>query len=301
MTFKAAEYARYTGARSKTPAWMPLAELAIERGWKSKWVRRITSMSLMMALGLVILMYVLNQIMPSWRDLTQQVGVLAGQESDAFVIDAGIYLQFLRFFVYPVLLPLSLLFGYDLISKDIETNALDAYFSRPISPLSYIMGRSLAFVGFLMAATFVPILLVWIADWATSDAAHFDLISHVPWGMFWSLLLISVTLALLVQAITTITKSGMWTNITFVFIFVVMHMLSQILYFITDEPAVRALSVLHNTGVVCAVALNEIPAISEDTILSSAPPNVSLNIMIATSVISFLIVYRGLKRRTFLG
>jgi len=298
MTFKAAEYERYTGPRSKMPAWMPLAELALSRGWKSKWVRRITTLSLMQGVGLMIMMYALNQVVPSWRELTQQVGVLAGGDSDDFVIDAGIYLIFLFWFVYPVLLPLSLLFGYDLISKDIETNALDSYFARPITPLGYILGRSLAFVGFLMTATFGPMILVWISDWATSGDAHLELIAIVPFAMFWSLLLISVTLSLLVQAITTITKSGMWTNITFVFIFILMHILSKILYEITDLPEVQALSVLHNTGVVCEYALHQIPA---ETNHPSAPAHVSISVMLITSVISFIIVHRGLKRRTFLG
>ena len=280
------------------PAWVPLAELALSRGWKSIWVRRITSFSLMLGVGMMIMMYTMNQIMPGWRDLTQQVGAIAGGDSGDWEIDAGVYLKLLRLFVYPVLLPLSLLFGYDLISKDIETNALDAYFSRPISPLSYIIGRSVAFIGFLMTATFGPMMLVWISDWATSNDAHFSQIAIVPFGMFWSLLLISVTLSLLVQAITTITRSGLWTNISFVFIFIVLSILANIIFAITMNPNALALSILHNTGVVCEYALNEIPSKSARP---STPANVSIAVMLTTSLVSFLIVYRGLKRRTFLG
>jgi len=261
-------------------------------------VRRITSLSLMQGVVMMIMMYALNQVVPSWRELTQQVGVIAGGDSDDFVIDAGMYLVLLKWFVYPVLLPLSLLFGYDLISKDIETNALDAYFSRPISPLSYILGRSVAFVGFLMTATFGPMILVWISDWATSSDTHLQQIAIVPFGMFWSLLLISVTLSLLVQAITTITKSGLWTNISFVFIFIVVSILANIIFAITGNSDVLALSILHNTGVVCEYALNEIPTNSQ---LFKASANVSIMVMLTTSLVSFLIVYRGLKHRTFLG
>ncbi|MBC8371556.1 MAG: hypothetical protein H8E25_16250 [Planctomycetes bacterium] len=298
MAFKAAEYQRYSGPRSKIPAWVPLAGLALSRGWKSKWVRRITSLSLMLGAGMMIMMYTMNQILPGWRDLTEQVGAIAGGDSGDWEIDAGVYLKLLKLFVYPVLLPLSLLFGYDLISKDIETNALDAYFSRPISPLSYILGRSVAFVGFLMTATFGPMMLVWISDWATSNDAHFSQIAIVPFGMFWSLLLISVTLSLLVQAITTITRSGLWTNISFVFIFIVLSILANIIFAITMNPNALALSILHNTGVVCEYALNEMPT---KRALPSAPANVSILVMLTTSLVSFLIVYRGLKRRTFLG
>ena len=298
MAFKAAEYQRYSGPRSKIPAWVPLAGLALSRGWKSKWVRRITSLSLMLGVGMMIMMYTMNQILPGWRDLTEQVGAIAGGDSGDWEIDARVYLKLLKLFVYPVLLPLSLLFGYDLISKDIETNALDAYFSRPISPLSYILGRSVAFVGFLMAATFGPMMLVWVSDWATSSDAHFSQIAIVPFGMFWSLLLISVTLSLLVQAITTITRSGLWTNISFVFIFIVLSILANIIFAITMNPNALALSILHNTGVVCEYALNEMPT---KRALPSAPANVSILVMLTTSLVSFLIVYRGLKRRTFLG
>ena len=298
MAFKAAEYQRYSGPRSKIPAWVPLAGLALSRGWKSKWVRRITSLSLMLGAGMMIMMYTMNQILPGWRDLTEQVGAIAGGDSGDWEIDAGVYLKLLKLFVYPVLLPLSLLFGYDLISKDIETNALDAYFSRPISPLSYIIGRSVAFIGFLMTATFGPMMLVWISDWATSNDAHFSQIAIVPFGMFWSLLLISVTLSLLVQAITTITRSGLWTNISFVFIFIVLSILANIIFAITMNPNALALSILHNTGVVCEYALNEVPT---KRALPSAPANVSILVMLTTSLVSFLIVYRGLKRRTFLG
>ena len=247
---------------------------------------------------MMIMMYTMNQILPGWRDLTEQVGAIAGGDSGDWEIDAGVYLKLLKLFVYPVLLPLSLLFGYDLISKDIETNALDAYFSRPISPLSYILGRSVAFVGFLMTATFGPMMLVWISDWATSNDAHFSQIAIVPFGMFWSLLLISVTLSLLVQAITTITRSGLWTNISFVFIFIVLSILANIIFAITMNPNALALSILHNTGVVCEYALNEMPT---KRALPSAPANVSILVMLTTSLVSFLIVYRGLKRRTFLG
>jgi hypothetical protein len=63
------------------PAWVPLAELALSRGWKSIWVRRITIFSLMLGVGMMIMMYTMNQIMPGWRDLTQQVGAIAGGDS----------------------------------------------------------------------------------------------------------------------------------------------------------------------------------------------------------------------------
>jgi hypothetical protein len=297
MAFKAAEYQRHSGPRSKIPAWVPLAGLALSRGWKSKWVRRITSFCLMLGVGMMIVMYAMNQIVPEWRTLTQQLGSMAGSDSGDWEIDAGVYLSWLKWFILPVLLPLSLLFGYDLISKDIETNALDAYFSRPISPLSYILGRSVAFVGFLMTATFGPMILVWISDWATSGDAHFQKIAIVPFGMFWSLLLISATLSLLVQAITTITKSGLWTNISFVFIFVVLPILGGIIFAITESPNAMALSILNNTRVICEYALNETPSLP----WASIPAKASIAVMLTTSLVSFLIVYRGLKRRTFLG
>jgi len=295
MAFRAAEYERYTGPRTKRPAWFPLMSATLLRGWSSRWVRRITWLSLIQGFSLCVLMYVLNDVIPSWRELSAQVGERAGMQ-EAFVIDARLYLRLLSLFVYPVLMPLALLFGYDLISKDIETNATEAYFARPITPASYLLGRTAAFVGFLLAATLGPMILVWIADYATSSDNHYQEISRVPGGMAVALLFISVVLALLVQAVSILTRSGTWTNLILVVVFLFGAAAGGILYAMTDNIDMMAVSILNNTYVICATLLGELPPEGE-----VSNPTLSFVVMGGVGLLSLMVLLRGLGKRSMLG
>jgi len=295
MAFRAAEYERYTGPRSKRPAWWPLLTATLQRGWSSRWVRRITWISLIQGFGLCVLAYVLNDVVPTWRELTERVGEMAGAE-DEIKLDGRVYLWLLNMFVYPVLLPLALLFGYDLISKDLETNATEAYFARPITPASYLLGRTLAFVGFLLAATLGPMLMVWLADYATSEAEHFQEIAKVPLGITLALSFIAVVLALFVQAVSVLTKSGTWTNLIFVVIFLFGSAMASILYNMTDNLDMLSISLLHNVYVVCAYIMDELPQRQD-----YADPGVVFTVMSGIGIVSLMVLMRGLRRRSMLG
>lgn len=294
MAFTAPEYERYTGARARRPAWVPLMTLTIRRGWtSSKWVRLITFASLAVAAAMAVMFYVANSVMPEWRTLAGQVGEMAGR--DDWAIDREFYLVQLRIFVYPVLLPLALAFGYELVSSDIESNAVESYFARPLTPLSYLCGRTAAFTAFLLGATLVPMTLVWASDILTAPAGRFDVIGDVPLGFAAALVPTAVALALFAQAVTTITRSAIWTNLVFVVLLFFLHILAWILYEITEQPGVLAISILQNVWVLCATALGA-------TVDPDNPPLRSAVLVIGGIILfSFLFLLRGLRRRSLLG
>jgi ABC-type transport system involved in multi-copper enzyme maturation permease subunit len=301
MAFRAAEYERYKGQRTNRPAWFPIAFGTIKRGWQSKWVRRLTMLSLMMGFGLMVMMYMINQVVPQWREITDQAAEMASNGGGkALSSNSGMYLVLTYVFVRPILLPLALLFGYDLIASDMRTNALEAYFSRPVTPLGYLTGRTLAFVCFLMIATFGPFFIVWLADVATSPSEeHTQLIRTVPIGLFFSLAIISTTVALMVQAITSLTRSAIWSNLVFVVIFLFLSAMGGVLWAITDEPNMWAFSFAHDAKVVCATLLGVDLRASGN--MDSASPVVAFSVMIGISVTSFFIVLRGLRRRSLVS
>ena len=154
MAFRASSYSRYTGVKSKRPAWVPVMFSTWGRGWKSKWVRRITTMSLLLAIALTLLLYALNVAIPDWRTIAQSLGEMGVAGDRSFQITNATYLGLLNLYIHPFLLPLSLLFGYDLIAGDLRTNALEAYFARPLTPWGYLFGRTAAYAGFLLAVGF---------------------------------------------------------------------------------------------------------------------------------------------------
>ena len=295
MAFRAAEYERYDGPRTRQPAWLPIAFGTLHRGWQSKWVRRLSVVSLVIGFGFMAMMYMVNQVIPEWRTIAEKAAQTAAPDA-GFDIDRGFYLMLSNVFIRPVLLPLALLFGYDLIASDMRTNALEAYFSRPVTPFGYLLGRTLAFVGFLMLATFGPFFLVWLADMATSpNESHSFVVQTVPIRLFFALLFISVTMALMIQAVTSLTRSAIWSNLVFVVIFLFLGAMGPILFEITERQNLMAFSLVHDTKVVCATFLGI--DLSEGHSYANATPAVAFGVLLTVSVLSFIIVMRGLQKR----
>jgi ABC-type Na+ efflux pump permease subunit len=298
MAFRAPAYAKYEGPRLRRPAWVPLMAVTLKRGFRSVWVKRIIWFSGAMAFAMMVVFYVLNRLIPEWRSMTESVGEALGEDGDAFRVDARLYLNYLYAFIFPVLLPLSLLFGSELVASDLRTNALESYFSRPISPLGYVLGRTAAYAGFLLLATLVPLLMVWFSDVSTAPAAHLDVVGHVPWGAAQALILIALVLSLLVQAVATVTRSAMGTNIFMVVFFIFFQILSQSLYESTDNDNYLAVSFLSNILAVCSASLG-LPRAAHDDVM--APTGLAFAVVIGLGLLCFLILWRQLRRRVLVG
>lgn len=295
MAFRAGSYARYAGPRSARPAWWPLLTATLQRGMKSPWVKRITRFSLLMALGMMVFFYILNRVIPDWRSLTQRIGEEIGRDGDDFVVNAKFYRGLLSVFVYPILLPLSLIFGSELVASDMRTNALESYFSRPITPFGYILGRTLAYSGFLLAATLLPLLVVWTSDVLTAPASHLSEVGMVPLGLTLALTLIALVVALLVQATATFTRNAYGANIALGVFFVVLQGMSEVLRENRESDSWLALSFLHDVFVVCSACLGV------ERGDHMAPTALAFGLVLAIGAGSFLYLWRSLRRRVLLG
>lgn len=227
MAFRAAEYQRFSGRRSRLPGWWPVCTATLRRGWASLWVKLIAIAALAISFGITMLCYFAYQVMPNWPRLLDAVGESEGMGS-GFPIE--VYAGLLHVFVYPILLPMSLLFGYDLVAKDLASNALETYFSRPITPFGYLIGRTVAFSGFLLLVSLLPLLWFWFFDVSTGPDGRFAEIAGVPWALVTGLVPVSVVLALFIQAVSALTRSGVWTNLAVVVLFLLGSIAGQILF-----------------------------------------------------------------------
>lgn len=298
MAFRAGSYTRYEGPRTTNPSWWPLLTATLRRGMRSVWVKRITGFSLLMAFGMMMFFYILNRVVPDWRNLTEQVGEMATGDSDGFRVDSRFYTYLLAVFVYPILLPLSLVFGSELVASDLKTNALESYFSRPITPFGYIVGRTLAYAGFLLAATLLPLLIVWCSDVLTAPIEHFHLVSHVPFGLAQSLILVSFVVALMVQAAATFTRNAYGANIVLGIFFVFFQALGEGLRDSSGSDNLLALSFLHDVFVVCSSSLGIPQNVERDHM---APAGLAYGVVIGLGLLCFFYLWRTLKRRVLVG
>lgn len=250
MAFRAPEYERFSGSRTSRPAWWPLWKATFKRGWASPWVRRFTLGAIFQAAAITLVIYFFQTVVPDWRTLLEDMGNQVSGDGPDFQLDSGIYLFFLQIYIYPFLLPLSVLLGYDLIAGDLRTNALETYFSRPITPVGYLFGRTAAFTAYLLLVTLVPILWIWGFDVATAPEGHYERVKRVPLGMVAAMGLVAVCMALFVQALTTITRSGIWTAMVVVILFVFSGVIGPVLYDITENPNYMAAAFWENIWVV---------------------------------------------------
>lgn len=295
MVFRAGAYARYTGPRTGKPSWWPLLTATLRRGMKSAWVKRITRFSMLMALGMMVFFYILNRVVPGWRDLTEKVGEMATGDSSNFRVDGTFYRNLLAVFVYPILLPLSLVFGSELVASDMRTNALESYFSRPVTPLGYVFGRTIAYAGFLLAATLLPLLVVWGSDVLTAPASHFAEVGMVPLGLALSLTLIALVVALLVQATATFTRNAYGANIALGVFFVFFQGLGESLRESAHSDTFLALSFLHDVFVVCSACLGL------ERTDHMAPTGLAFAMVLGLGALAFLYLWRTLRKRVLVG
>ena len=298
MAFRAAEYERFHGNRSSLPAWWPIFKATMHRGWKVTWVRRICLGALVSAFGLTLMFYMLYKVIPGWRELMQQFGQMVDPEEKLpFKIDARFYAGILKLYIYPVLLPLSVLFGQDLISSDMRTRALEAYFARPLTPLTYLLGRTFAFLAFLLGATLLPLLWVWCFDVLTAPTGHFELVSMVPKGIFLSFGGVSLVLALLIQAVSSSSKSSTWTSMGLIVLFILSTPIAHILHELTDMAGFLALSIPESIGIIIYSALDLGEKIDSD----HASPIQAIFLFAGIALLSLIILWRRILRKGVVG
>ncbi|HBF22325.1 MAG TPA: hypothetical protein DDW23_00795 [Planctomycetes bacterium] len=244
MAFRAPSYIRLAEARTKHPSWWAIWRITFIRGWKSTWVRRLTIGAIAQGVAITLVMYFIQTVLPGWRTILRDLGQLAGQDGGMSVneFDSRFYLVALQWFVYPFLLPIGALLGHTLITGDLKSNALEAYFSRPITPGAYLIGRTGAFTAFLLLVTLAPLLWIWLFDVLTAPDGHFEKVAMVPLGMSAAMGLLALTVALFVQAVSSFTRNGTKTALFLVTFIVLSGSLGPIFSKITGEVSYLAIA-----------------------------------------------------------
>ena len=149
MSIHSHRYQRYDGVlESPRTRFWPIAEAELRRIAKEKWARRLMVLAWMPALYQAVMLYAKLVV-------KKAVGIDLG----AF----GIYQNLLQAELGFVAVILAA-FGAGLISRDIETKALTLYFTRPVDAAQYHMGKFIAAASLVLLVTFVPGVLLGIAQ-----------------------------------------------------------------------------------------------------------------------------------------
>ncbi len=201
--------------------WLVIALTGIQLVWRGTWLRRFFVLSLVPTLvaGASFLVYESSLTSP---DLSREVvGLLARRVGIPQVVQAyrddpvGARHQIwasllLTFFRYPQLVSTAVIIGIiapRLISYDLRSRGFLLYFSRPISTIEYIFGKSAVIWFYLALSTTVPALCLFVIGVLSSTDIN---VIWVTWDLPLRILVASAvlilptaTLALALSALTT--------------------------------------------------------------------------------------------------
>jgi ABC-2 type transport system permease protein len=152
---------------------------------------------------------------------------LTGRNVPLLRIDAKFFedflsqqMQFFGFFI-------AIFAGAGLIANDLKANALQIYLSKPITRQDYLLGKLGILVFFLALPTLVPgLLLFLIAILFKSDIGFVHELYWVPGSIVAYSVIIMFSFALIMLALSSLSKSSRFAGINFIAVF----FFSQILY-----------------------------------------------------------------------
>lgn len=215
--------------------WLVVAETGIQRAWRSSWLKRLLLLAWLpgASLGLLVFMYeqaqvqddvsakaiqgmVLNvlEVPQSAREQFRDIGgVLArrnlspGEERHLFW--SLLLLNLFRRSQPLLLLQVVGLIAPPLISQDVRSRAFLLYFSRPLSPLQYILGKCLVVLFYALLITLAPALLLFAAGVLFSPGAEVLLATwDLPLRILLAAAVITVPSTLLALALSSLTTES---------------------------------------------------------------------------------------------
>jgi len=161
-------------------------------------------------------------------------------------INAKFFEDFLSqqmFFVFII----AIYAGAGLIANDLKANALQIYFSKPITRRDYVMGKLGVLFFFLALPTLVPgMLLFFLAVLFKSDASFLEQNYWVPASVLGYSLLIIATYSVVMLAVSSLSKSGRFAGIVFAALFFFSRIFYQILSVVLRSTRVAWVSLGNN-------------------------------------------------------
>ncbi len=173
-----------------------------------------------------VLLMILSSLPVVVRSVRIYLSTVVGKSTPFLRVDGKFFEDFLSqqaFFIFLI----TIYAGAGIISNDLKVNALQIYFSKPITRGDYIMGKLGTLVLILALPTVVPgVLLFLFAVLCESNLAFLSQYYWVPASILAYSATIVFAFALMMLALSSLTRSSRFAGINFAAVF----FFSQILY-----------------------------------------------------------------------
>ncbi len=214
----------------KTQQWLIIAHNGIKMLWR-KWMIILVAFASIPFFIRVAHIYIATRLVD-----TVQFGKFASQ----IQINPELFKTFINQQSFFILL-IVVFAGSGLISKDKKFNALQLYFSKPLSKWDYLLGK-FTIVGFyVFVISLLPALLLFFTKVLISDDLSF-LKQHywVPFALLGFYLIITLIYGGLILALSAVGKGARFAGIGFFAIYVLTDLIKKILAY---EPRIGIISI----------------------------------------------------------
>jgi ABC-2 type transport system permease protein len=217
---------------------MPIYDLGYRHwsgAWTSHpyrwWVITRQGISLLIRKKPFLILMILSMLPFLVRSVMIYVSSAVGRNVPLLTVNAKFFEDFLSqqmFFAFII----ATYAGAGLISNDLKANALQIYLSKPITRQDYLMGKLGVLVFFLTLPTLLPALVLYLL--AILFQANLAYLGDNPWipaSIVGYSLAIVFTYALIMLALSSLTRSSRFAGVNFAAVF----FFSQILYGILSQ------------------------------------------------------------------
>jgi len=215
---------------------MPIHDLSY-RHWKGEWTSHPYRWWVITRQGIrllarrrwFIVLMILSAIPFVVRGAMLYFASVAGKNLPFVRIDPKFFADFLSqqmFFTFLI----AIYAGAGLIAHDLKANALQIYFSKPITRRDYMIGKLGVLAYFLALPTLVPgLLLFLLAVLFDSDLTFLQQYYWVPLSITAFSIVIVLAFATMILMLSSLTHSSRFAGINFAAVFLFSHILCGIL------------------------------------------------------------------------
>ncbi|MEE9392172.1 MAG: ABC transporter permease subunit [Planctomycetota bacterium] len=289
-------YRHWKGSFRRSPLrWAPMVSYHMKHLMRSKLVWFFLLGAFAPALGAIIFVYV--GYLEGPEVLSRAVDVLlidslgeSATRDDEYRIMARYGM--LSMLVFPqsfVVLSITSIVGSGLIAKDIRSNALEIYLTKPITPTDYILGKLAVIAIFIFLVTFAPaalVLLVASSLWEGFGAAA---LSVTP-ALFLACAITALVNGSVILGLSSLTKSSRYATVIWFAICFVSQATASALQEITREPMWQVISYRQNFALIIAEIMGstELP-----NVVVSDPPHMGIPIaLLGFATLTAILVLR---------
>ncbi|MCI0587809.1 MAG: ABC transporter permease [Planctomycetes bacterium] len=226
LTYRKARIPRREGG-----ALASVLDQSLRYGFRSRWTKGIFVASWIPALVFCVILYVRYSL----------PGGLGGRDVNAFEFGLPWYHTLFIWEEFWITVPACVV-GAGLLAEDRKANALELLFARPLTRFQYLAGKSVALVAFLFAVTGLPSIVVWLFD--VLVAPDWSRLRETwDWPIRFALfgLVLSAATSLLVLALSSVAKRGLYAAAYFAVLYFLSAPVGQTLGWITGIRPLRAI------------------------------------------------------------